>query len=223
MEREFGRLLNDAKAGELILVEESDRIGRQNPFVLGKLLYDAVQRGIEIHVFNEGKIINSETIEELETQFSVFTGSAIGFGENRKKIKRLISTTNNAFLDGEKGIQSGTLRKYLPECYRWNPITEKIEIDEDKAAVIKRIFSEYCEGIGTTTICKRLNADKIPTIYKRTLNKGWTEISIKRILNCQSYSGVLNLKNNKHKITCIPKVISTEAGTKPKCYYRGTK
>src|SRR5256885_16934922 len=45
LEKEFGRLLKEAKAGEIILCEESSRLGRQNPFILSNLIYQTTQRG----------------------------------------------------------------------------------------------------------------------------------------------------------------------------------
>src|SRR4051812_2138794 len=64
LENEFGRLLADAQDGEILLVEILDRIGRQNPFVLGKLIFDTVSRGVEVRAWEEGKIINAENIDQ---------------------------------------------------------------------------------------------------------------------------------------------------------------
>ncbi len=50
LEKEFGRVLEDSESGDCILVQFLDRIGRQNPFVVGKLLYDTVSKGITVTV-----------------------------------------------------------------------------------------------------------------------------------------------------------------------------
>ena len=213
LEKEFGRLLKEAKSGEVILCEALDRLGRQNPFILGKLLYDTVQRGITVIAYQEGKTITKENIDNLDTQFSVFTGAAVGHADNKRKIDRLIETTQAAYKLADQGIQSGTLRKYLPECFRWNVTEKKLEYDEVRAAVIRRIFRMYADGMGKTTICQKLNEEDVPTIYTKQQvpigeRKPWMETSIKKILKNESYAGVLVVKGQR--FTCIPQIVERD-------------
>jgi DNA invertase Pin-like site-specific DNA recombinase len=213
LEKEFGHLLKDAQEGEAVLCEALDRIGRQNPFIIGKLVYDLVAKGLTVIAWQEGKVINKDNIDTLETQFSVFTGAAVGHADNTRKMKRLKETTTNAFKLGEQGVQSGTLVKYLPQCFTWNEDKKAIELDCVKAATIKRIFTMFNDNIGKTTICQTLNKENVPTLYhhgQQTIGtkKPWMETSIKKILCNESYVGVLHVKG--HRITCIPKVVSSE-------------
>lgn len=212
LEREFGHLLKDAQEGEAVLCEELDRIGRQKPFILGKLVYDLVQKGLTVIAWQEGKIINKDNIDTLETQISVFTRAAVGHADNARKMARLRETTTEALRLGEQGIQSGTLVKYLPQCFTWNDAKKTIERDPVKTETIKRIFAMFNEGIGKTTICQTLNKDNVPTLYHngaQTIGtqKPWMETSIKKILYNESYAGVLNVKG--HRITCIPEIGSS--------------
>ena len=214
LEKEFGRLLKDAQPGEVVLCEALDRIGRQSPFILGKLIYDLVHKGLTVVAWQDGKEINSENIDTLETQFSVFTGAAVGHADNTRKMKRLRETTANALkLAEDQGIQSGTLVKYLPQCFHWNPAKGAVELHEEKAAVIRRIYKLYNDGIGKTSICKMFNNEKVSTIYTGKVNEAgtkrpWLESSLKKILKNESYAGVLRCKG--HKITCIPRVVSKD-------------
>lgn len=211
LEKEFGRLLKDAKEGETILVQFSDRIGRQSPFLLGSLVYQATQRGISIHIWGEGKLITPQNIDDLGTQIGVFTGFAVGHQENNRKMQRVRDVTKQAISEAEeKGIQSGTLVKFLPQVFEWNATDKKIEINEEKADVIRDIFDMFNSGMGKTTIAQTLNSKGIPTLYKagkKTIGgkKSWLETSIKKILLNESYAGVLNVKG--HRLTCIPRVV----------------
>lgn len=214
LEKEFGRLLKEARTGETILVQFMDRLGRQNPFILGKLVYDTTQRGISIIAWAENKEITPENINELGTQLTTFTGAAIGNQENLRKMKRLRDTTDQAYKLAEQGKQTGTLVKYLPQCFTWNEAKKAIELDPVITATIKRIFAMFNDGIGKTTICQTLNKENVPTLYhngQQTIGtkKPWIETSIKKILYNESYAGVLNVKG--HRITCIPKVVSRDA------------
>ena len=209
LEKEFGRLLKEVKSGEIVLCEFLDRIGRQNPFLVGKLIYDLVQQDVTVIAWAEGKEINKENINELSTQFAVFTGSAVSHADNVRKMKRLRETNANALKQGVAGKQSGSLVKYLPQCFKWNFTENKIYLDETAADVIRRIYKLFNDGTGKTTICKILNSENVPTLYKTSVigtKKPWMEVSIKNILKNESYAGVLNVKGNR--ITCIPKVVS---------------
>ena len=153
------------------------------------------------------KVINRDNIDTLETQFSVFTGAAVSYSDNTRKIRRLLDTTAQALGLAAKGIQSGTLVSYLPQCYRWNPDTKAIERDEAKAALIRRIFDMFNGGMGKTTICQTLNREGVGTLYNtnRTV-KVWREPTIRKILLNESYAGTLRVKGQA--FTCIPAVVS---------------
>ena len=217
LEKEFGRLLKEAKSGETILVEQVDRIGRQHPVdVLNILKSQMVDRGLTVTFWQKHLTIDATNIGNPNVLFSLFGETTVGYSDNQRKMERLIMTTREAFKQGVKGVQSGTLVKYLPQCYEWNESQQKIEIDEVKADVIKKIFNWYCEGIGVTTIAQLLNKSQTPTLYKngtQTIGKRlWQESSIKKVLKNESFSGVLYVKG--HKITCIPSVISPDTFNK---------
>ena len=212
LEKEFGRLLKDAQPGEIVLCEQLDRIGRQNPFILGKLIYDLVQKGLSIVAWQEDKAIGPDNIDTLATQFQVFTGAAVGHAENVRKMTRLRETITKALKNAETtGVLPRTLIKYLPECFDWNVTKGCIEPNEPKAAVIRRIFNMFNNGTGKTTICQMLNKEGVPTIYRKHVNdtttkKSWLETSIKQILKNESYAGVLHCKG--HVIKCLPPVVT---------------
>lgn len=208
LEREFGRILSDSESGDCILCEFLDRIGRQSPFLLGKLLYDTVQKGITVIAWAEGKTINKENINQLDTMFSVFTGTAIGFNENERKIKRSKDINTESYKNAVNGMPSKNVSKFLPECYFWNEAQKQIDINEDKAKTIRFIFNEYTNGKGTTTICQNLNKSGVATPYKKRITGKWNETTIRNILRNETYAGVATIKGNR--ITCFKGVVSKE-------------
>lgn len=76
-----------------------------------------------------------------------------------------------------------------PECYGydWNKEAKTLEINTEKAKIVKRIFEEYARGYGSGRICKGLNNDKIlsPT------GKRWSPSTIRRLLFNEKYLGDL--------------------------------
>ena len=63
----------------------------------------------------------------------------------------------------------------------------KLELDQNKAHIIKRIFSEAAVGKGLTDIVKGLNREGIAG----PLGKGWTKTTVHKILSNEAYTGTL--------------------------------
>jgi DNA invertase Pin-like site-specific DNA recombinase len=209
LEKEFVRYLREAQTGEILLVEITDRIGRQNPFVLSNLIYQTVQKGIEIHFWAENKIVNADNIEELATQFNIFTGAAVGHQENRRKTFRIKETVEQTIAESSKGnITRGVIR-FTPQCFFWDETKNAIAIKPESAAIIKRIFEEYNKGNGTTSIAKMFNEEGTLTFYGK---KVWYGNNVKVILTNDCYNGILNL--NGHKFDILPKIVSDEVWQK---------
>lgn len=213
LEKEFGRLLLEAENGDTILCEQIDRIGRQHPLEVLMIIKERiVERGLSIVFWQRGLSVDSTNIDNPMVLFSLFGETTVGFSDNSRKMARLRETTTKGFNLGEQGKQSGTLVKYLPQCFNWNESNQSIEVYPDKARIIRRIYDEFCSGMGRTNLCQRLNQEKIPTPYtgeRRKTSSGprrWNETTITRILKLESYAGVLNVKG--HRITCIPTVVS---------------
>lgn len=77
----------------------------------------------------------------------------------------------------------------------------KITVDEEKAAVVRKIFKWFVEGFGRDSICKKLNEEKIawPGFYsQRQQGTGWKSSTIYRILNNKKYIGIWTWKRNTY-------------------------
>ena len=55
----------------------------------------------------------------------------------------------------------------------------KIVVNKKHADIVKRIYKEYLEGVGTGSIAIKLNQDKIPTPSQWTKNKFTQKTRIK--------------------------------------------
>jgi len=168
LEKEFGRLLKEAKAGEIILCEESSRLGRQNPFILSNLIYQTTQRGISITMWQEGKIVTPENIEEMGTQFSVFTSAAVGHQENRRKIKRQCDTWAEKRRNGANEPLTATCPSWIKPIItldeRGKKVTKGFELIPTHAAIVKRIFELSLNGMGNQGIARMFNKNGVQGI-----------------------------------------------------------
>jgi len=205
LERDFGRLLKDAKAGEIILCEALDRIGRQNPFVLGNLIYQTTQKGISIHAWQEAKIITPENIEEMGTQFSVFTGAAVGNQENQRKIKRQREKWEAKRSNGTNAPLTATCPNWIKPIIafdeRGNKVTKGFELIPAYAAIVKRIFDLSLKGLGNTAIVKHFNANGVKPIGD---SDGWHQSVVDRILKNRAVLGEFQPHEYKEKRKRVP-------------------
>lgn len=81
----------------------------------------------------------------------------------------------------------------------------KLEIDENAAAVVRRIFNLYMSGLSIYAICKKLNAEGIPnpsaykimsgTAFRPSCGKNfsheWNKTTVSRILSNEMYIGTM--------------------------------
>ena len=65
-------------------------------------------------------------------------------------------------------------------------------IDPDKAKVIRRIFADYCTGVGQRGIVRSLNDDGLPTGHSGP----WHQSFVSRLLASPVYVGKINFKGN---------------------------
>lgn len=60
------------------------------------------------------------------------------------------------------------------------------EINEDEAAIVRRIYGEYLAGVSIHRICRGLEADGIPTKLGK---KRWAYSVVESILHNEKYTG----------------------------------
>jgi len=95
----------------------------------------------------------------------------------------------------------------LPLGYRSVPardehdrvIGHRVEIDEDGARTVRRIFDEYLKGKSFTAIAHMLNLEAVPTPRAKTRHrrKGWIAGTIREMLRNEAYIGVSTFKKRQ--------------------------
>lgn len=71
-------------------------------------------------------------------------------------------------------------------------VGSEIQIEQERAAVVRRIFGMYLEGQSVAAIAKKLNADRVdpPRVYAARRRAGWKDSTIRNILHNETYTGV---------------------------------
>ena len=174
--KEFNKLIADCEAGkvDLVITKSVSRFGRNT---LDGLQYVRKLKRLGIGVFFEKENVNTLNMDNemiLTFFFSQAQAESASLSGNVKWGHR------KNFKDGKVYYQ---YKSFLG--YRKGPNGEP-EIDEEQAAVVRRIFARYLMGDSVSQICRGLEADGIKTVRGKD---NWTDGVIRGMLQNEKYIG----------------------------------
>lgn len=193
---QYNRLLEDAQKGrfDIILCKTQSRFSRNME---------------HIEKYLNGKL------QEWGIRFVSVVDNADTSIKNNKKARQINGLINEWYLedlsDNVKAVlenkhkEGKSTRAFMPYGLKKSPTDKnKIEIDENVAPVVRRIFKEFLQGVPTAKIAEDLNADSIlsPQEYKKATGEKlnlpkisksgkWTQQAIIRMLKNPMYAGDL--------------------------------
>lgn len=174
---DFLRMMKDCEDGkiDMIITKSVTRFARNT--------IDSIQairrlKELGIAVFFEKENINS-LLEKSEQMLTILSSLAQGESEN--------ASTNNKWA-AVKRFQDGTFIVGTPAYGYTKDENGELIIQEEEAAVVRRIFREYLNGKGTYAIARDLSEEGLHTI--RSAEK-WNDGVIKEMLLNPIYTGEL--------------------------------
>ena len=201
-----------------IIVKDLSRIGREQIETLNLIKKEFTIRNIRfIAVTDDYDSFDSNKSDGLSTSVKLLLNDYY-CADISKKVRSA---------QAAKMKKGDFIGSHAPYGYIKDPSNKNhLVIDENAAAVIKKIFAYYISGIGKMAIAKQLNAAGIPnpSLYKQTVLRQnyvnsnkltnsfyWTYTTINKILCSQVYTGcTVQHKSeikayNIHKKVQIPK------------------
>jgi DNA invertase Pin-like site-specific DNA recombinase len=172
---------NRIPSRSVLLIESVDRLSRREALkAIGPFL-EVLNAGIDIHTIQDGKVYTSETTYE-ELMFWVAT-SARAYDESITKSRRLKAAWR------QKRELAGTkpMSKWCPSWMRLSSDRTKYEVIEDRARIIRHIFSEAASGLGSYSIARRLNERRVPNFGR---SRGWHFSFISKVLKNPAVYGL---------------------------------
>lgn len=171
---DFRRMLRDCKKGliDRIIVKSMSRFARNTEEML-TVLRALEQMEVSVYFEEQGldtKSMNSE-------MFATFPGMVAQ--------QESVSISQNMRWSYKKRMESGEFNCCAP-AYGFDLINGKLVINETEAAVIRRIFDLYLQGIGMQTIANILNDEGVRRQYGR---KKWHHTTVNYVLNNERYKG----------------------------------
>jgi site-specific DNA recombinase len=190
----FQQLLRAAKASprvvDVILVDDTSRISRSLADTV-RLREDLNFTGIRFVAVSQGIDSDDEQADVMMTVHGLV---------DSLYIKELAKKTHRG-LEGLalKGFHTGG------SCFGYR--SEKLDggsqlqIDEEEAAVVRRIFQMSASGLSLKVIAKELNADGIPPPRgtKKKIQSSWVYTAIREMLRRDIYRGSVVWNKRKYK------------------------
>lgn len=171
---DFRRMLRDCKKGliDRIIVKSMSRFARNTEEMLTALR--ALEQ-MEVSVYFEEQGLDTKSMNS--EMFATFPGMVAQ--------QESVSISQNMRWSYKKRMESGEFNCCAP-AYGFDLINGKLVINETEAAVIRRIFDLYLQGIGMQTIANILNDEGICRRYGR---EKWYHTTISYVLNNERYKG----------------------------------
>lgn len=150
---EQNRLIRDCKLGKIdrIITKSVSRFARNTQELL-VALRSLKEMGVSIYFEEQGIDSNKMNMEMLVT----FPGMAAQ--------QESVNISDHLRRSYQMRMESGEFNCCAP-AYGYNLVDGQLVVKEDEAAVIRRIFDLYLQGIGKQNIANILNAEAVPRRY----------------------------------------------------------
>ena len=198
----FMAMMEEVESGnvEAIIVKDMSRLGRDY-LKVGQVMEILRQRGVRLIAIND----NVDSANG-DNDFTPFLNIMYEFyaRDTSRKIRSVFKA---------KGMSGKHLTGHVAYGYLWDEKREHWLVDDEAAAVVRRIFAMTLEGYGPFQIASRLTADKIemPAVHMARHGEGlhksqkikdpyvWSTSTVVNILKRREYLGhTVNFKTRKH-------------------------
>ena len=184
------------KPGSFLLVESLDRLSRQSAFRAFRQFSAILDTGVNIITLHDGKTYSGGgelTFSDLMVSLAVMQRAheesltksrrLSASWEEKRRVATREATENNG----------GKIKPLTSRCPEWltlNKQTWEFEINEERAEIVRRIFSLTVEGIGKNAIARMLNTEGVPSFRSdRGKGIGWHDSYITKILDSEAVIG----------------------------------
>lgn len=182
----LGGFLKAAEAGKIergsyLLVESLDRISRQEVRKSLKVFLSIIEAGITIVTLTDKRQYTAEKTDEFELIASLIVMSR-AHEESRIKSQRV----GAAWANKRANVH---LRPLTAKCPAWLKLSKDkqgFEVIESRATIVRSIFEDAANGIGSYSTTRRLNQNQVPSFGR---SKGWQTSYVAKILTNRAVIG----------------------------------
>ncbi len=187
---QFLKLVEDGMIarGSYLLVESLDRLSRDKVMDALGIFLNILNAGIIIVTMADNQVYSREkTNDNWASLIMSIVIMSRANEESATKSRRIRASWDNK-------RQNITKKRFTARCPYWLKPSEAdtgFDLISERVDVVKRIFQMSIDGIGTATIVKRLNSEKVPLFS--TKSDGWQTSYIQKVLCNRAVYGELQL------------------------------
>lgn len=156
--------------GSFLLIEQFDRLSRDQVTKALRLLLDLVENDITVVTMVDGKVWNRETVQDVTNVLTSVILMSRAHEESKAKSARLTEVWEQKKLNA--GVVGG--RIVTSECPRWlRPKADKsgFEVIQDRVDSVRKVFEMRINGHGIVGIVSRANDERWPVPGKPPVRK----------------------------------------------------
>jgi DNA invertase Pin-like site-specific DNA recombinase len=191
--------------GSYLLVENLDRISRQNASDATYLLQGIVRSGVVVVTLSDGRKFSKA---ELEHDALGLVMAVLSFMRSHDESETKSRRLKAAWAAKRSRIGDRPLTSRLPAWVRLNAATQKLELDAKKAAVVRRVYELAATGMGQASIAETLNREEVPTFGDGKRKAAfWHKSYVTKLLESDAPSGTFTPHRLEHidgKRTRVP-------------------
>jgi DNA invertase Pin-like site-specific DNA recombinase len=181
-------LLGKVRPGDYLLVEDNDRLSREDWLTASNFIAQILDKGVKLVTLQNNNEIDSERFRRNPGVFlQSILKSFLANDENVKRgarVRESWAARKAAVARGEKPINQN-----LPCWLRWNRETDQVEIAEEKAAVVRRMFALYLESGSLFHVSRTLNNEGAIRVSRNSNGKGFSNDFVWRCLTNRAALG----------------------------------
>lgn len=170
----------------VLVVERLDRISRQSAVQVLNFVTRLTDRGVTIATVDGDRIYRRDGFEFMSL-IELILKAQVAYEESEKKSQRLAV----AWAKKRERAASGDKRALTRRCPAWitvDDVTGEYVLREERAAIVRRIFSLATSGQGKHLIARTLNKEGVPAWGR---GEGWHASYIQKILRSRATVGEL--------------------------------
>ena len=151
----LGDLLKVIKPNDYLLIEDADRLSRQDWLSAMNFTASILDKGVTVVTLQNGNEITADRFREAPGCFlQAILRAHLGHDENQKKSFRAKQSWDAR---KQQLIEQGKpINHRLPAWLTWDKETDKPILNPRKTAVVRRIFDLCINGLGFAAIAKAL-------------------------------------------------------------------
>ena len=169
----------------VLICENPDRISRQGVNKSVEIMLTLLRKGVQVYTVSDDRLYSGDSEYALFDLMTWGISAQRGAEESEIKSQRIKDARKRKQLAARsKGVK---VTSQCPVWLEYDKASDQFTVNEDKAAVVRQIFTLYSQGYGSIQITRKLLESKA-TVLGRSAK--WTPQKVNYLLRQQSVIGL---------------------------------